>query len=81
MSCNHTILSPSLAKHVPMPRGCFFSCRNNSFNYIPANISGGSCALTRLSLAVPTTTQAQRPKRGTDYEHLPEDCKSDLLYI
>eukprot|EP00079_Xenopus_tropicalis_P034300 XP_017948071.1 PREDICTED: uncharacterized protein LOC108646211 [Xenopus tropicalis] len=76
MSCNHTILAPSLAKHVPMPRGWFCSCRNNSFNYIPANISGGPCALTRLSLAVPTAhprqpTQAQRPNRGTDYEYIP----------
>ncbi|KAE8591615.1 hypothetical protein XENTR_v10018512 [Xenopus tropicalis] len=82
MSCNHTILSPCLDKHVPMPRGWFFSCGNNSFNYIPANISGGPGALTRL-LAVPTThprwtTQAQHPKKGTDYEHLPEDCESDL---
>ncbi|XP_031749370.1 uncharacterized protein LOC116407680 [Xenopus tropicalis] len=59
MSCNHTILAPSLAKHVPMPRGWFCSCRNNSFNYIPANISGGPCALTRLSLAVHTAHPGQ----------------------
>ncbi|KAE8582764.1 hypothetical protein XENTR_v10020251 [Xenopus tropicalis] len=76
MSCNHTIPAPSLAKHVPMPRGWFCSCRNKSFNYIPANIYGGPCALTRLSLAVHTahpgrTTQAQRPNRGTDYEYIP----------
>ncbi|XP_066461262.1 syncytin-2-like [Eleutherodactylus coqui] len=50
MSCEKVVRSPSHFRHVKLPVGWVVSCGNLTYTYIPANISGGPCALSRLSI-------------------------------
>ncbi|XP_069479560.1 uncharacterized protein [Ambystoma mexicanum] len=66
MSCNHTVITASHLNHVKLPPGWLFSCGNITYTYIPANISGGPCALTRLGLMMfPLHSAITRGKRST----------------
>ncbi|XP_039196483.1 MLV-related proviral Env polyprotein-like [Crotalus tigris] len=61
-----------------LPRGWFFTCGKDTFNYIPANLSTTYCCLSRLTTFLPdrslfTSFNVTRYKRG---EVLDEDCDS-----
>ncbi|XP_075450936.1 uncharacterized protein LOC142492127 [Ascaphus truei] len=75
MSCNHTISTPSHLYSVKLPVGWLFSCGNTTYTYIPGNISGGPCALTRLGImmfSVEPGLHQTKVKRSTI--SLTEDC-------
>ncbi|XP_069505997.1 uncharacterized protein [Ambystoma mexicanum] len=80
MSCNHTVITASHLNHVKLPTGWLFSCGNITYIYIPANISGGPCALTRLGLMMfPLHSVITRGKRSTfESVGLSPDCDSHL---
>ncbi|XP_069465747.1 syncytin-A-like [Ambystoma mexicanum] len=80
MSCNHTVIAASHLNHVKLPTGWLFSCGNITFTYIPANISGGLCALTRLGLMMfPLHPAISRNKRSTfESVGLSPDCDSHV---
>ncbi|XP_069480990.1 uncharacterized protein [Ambystoma mexicanum] len=50
MFCNFTVVADSHLQHGKLPIVWLFSCGNFTYTYIPANISGGPCALTWLGL-------------------------------
>ncbi|XP_069480546.1 uncharacterized protein [Ambystoma mexicanum] len=80
MSCNHTVIAASHLNHVKLPTGWLFSCGNITYTYIPANISGGPCALTRLGLMMfPLHLAISRNKRSTfESVGLSPDCDSHV---
>ncbi|XP_059584597.1 uncharacterized protein LOC132250851 [Alligator mississippiensis] len=70
VSCNYG--------HVVLPRGWFLLCGKTSYSYIPANATGGPCALGRLTVWLPgmPTTPSKCHRRGLHV--LDESCDSDI---
>ncbi|XP_073506737.1 uncharacterized protein [Phyllobates terribilis] len=79
MKCNNTVTSPSYIQHVKLPKGWMFSCGNITFNYIPANKTGGPCVISRLGLMMYPlfpSHKIKRSKRG--FSHLSENCNYNV---
>lgn len=78
MTCNHTILQPSYVKNVQLPKGWLLTCGTHSWTYVPGNITGGPCTLSRLSVVLPPKSVAHsRSSRSLGYT-LPSDCDSEV---
>ncbi|XP_078506306.1 uncharacterized protein LOC144764037 [Lissotriton helveticus] len=78
MVCNHTVLAASHVNHVKLPKGWLFLCGNISYTYIPANITGGPCALSQLSLMLFPIHSVTHIRSSRAAIQLPEDCNSDI---
>lgn len=81
MSCAHLVSVASHIRHVKLPSGWLFSCGNISFTYIPANITGGPCALTRLGFLLFPTDHTDHFRVRRDSISLSADCDSDIILL
>ncbi|XP_059589230.1 syncytin-2-like [Alligator mississippiensis] len=70
VSCNYV--------HVILPRGWFLLCGKTAYSYIPANATGGPCALGRLTVWLPGMPKisSKRHRRGSKV--LDKSCDSDI---
>ncbi|XP_044131955.1 uncharacterized protein LOC122925667 [Bufo gargarizans] len=76
MTCTHTIIQPSYGKNVQLPKGWLLTCGTRSWTYVPGNITGGPCTLSRLSMILPPRLVDHSRVPRSLGEALPSDCDS-----
>ena len=70
--------------HIILPPGWFFTCGQQTFNYIPANLSDTFCCLSRLVLNLPRKEELALGYSGRnarikrDLQELSPDCNSHV---
>ncbi|XP_069079099.1 uncharacterized protein [Pleurodeles waltl] len=81
MFCQHVVPAASHIQNVKLPKGWLFSCGNLSFTYIPANLTGGPCAWSRLGFLMFPMDTALHPRYTRDTIQLPTDCDSEISLL
>ncbi|XP_039403953.1 syncytin-B-like [Mauremys reevesii] len=79
MNCSAVTNISYLYKHVQLPDGWFWTCSGYTFNYMPANLSDGTCCcLSRLALILPTKKQLSNNLRVSRSLPLDASCDSHV---